>query len=285
MWEPLPSVFHWVLPCRLWFYQSSLPRRWCRSEDSHFNRTLQLRQSCAHGPGLMRAGPAGEKRHTPWYTVHVSPQCPQEIGLPTLPRMVFQGAAISSEHTSQFLPPGNVAELRCSPPLRGSLEQLVRLSPAGVLFQDTELATLITPEASFERLVPLVDYLAAWKLLPDVSRWVLHTVERGYRIQFGSPPPRCNRVNPTLEGPEQALVMEREVDALLREEAIEVVPPHKRESGFYSRYFISSQEGRRVASHFRSASVEPLSQQTEVQDAQNRSCLRSGPRTGLSRSI
>ncbi len=123
------------------------------------------------------------------------------------------------------------------------------------------------------------------ELLPDVSRWVLHTVERGYRIQFGSPPPRCNRVNPTLEGPEQALVMEREVDALLREEAIEVVPPHKRESGFYSRYFISSQEGRRVASHFRSASVEPLSQQTEVQDAQNRSCLRSGPRTGLSRSI
>ncbi len=201
---------------------------------------------------------------------------PSGDGLPTLPRMVFQGAAISSEHTSQFLPPGKVAELRCSPPLRGSLEQLVRLLLPVCCSRTPKLATLITPEASFERLVPLVDYLAAWKLLPDVSRWVLHTVERGYRIQFGSPPPRCNRVNPTLEGPEQALVMEREVDALLREEAIEVVPPHKRESGFYSRYFISSQEGRRVASHFRSASVEPLSQQTEVQDAQNRSCLRSG---------
>ncbi len=38
--------------------------------------------------------------------------------------------------------------------------------------------------------------------------------------------------------PEQALVMEREVDTLLRKEAIEVVPPHERESGFYSRYFI-----------------------------------------------
>ncbi len=54
------------------------------------------------------------------------------------------------------LPPGYVAELRCSPPLRGSLEQLVRLSPAGVPFQDTKLAALITPEASLQRLVPLV---------------------------------------------------------------------------------------------------------------------------------
>ncbi len=115
----------------------------------------------------MRAGPAGEERRTPQYTVPVSPQCPQEIGLPTLPHTVFQGAAISSEHTSQFIPPRNVAELRCSPPLWGSL---------------------ITQEASLERLVPLVDFLAAWKLLPNVSRWVLHTVERGYRIQFGSLP-------------------------------------------------------------------------------------------------
>ncbi len=53
--------------------------------------------------------------------------------------------------------------------------QIVRLSPAAV----PELAALITPEASLETLVPLVDYLAAWILLPNVSRWVLHTVERG----------------------------------------------------------------------------------------------------------
>ncbi len=32
--------------------------------------------------------------------------------------------------------------------------------------------------------------------------------------------------------------MEREVDTLLRKEAIEVAPPQERESGFYSRYFI-----------------------------------------------
>ncbi len=201
-------------------------------------RGLRPRSPDAYGPGLMRAAPSGEERRSPQYAVPVSPQCPQEIGLLTLPRTVFQGAAISSERTSQFLPPGNVAELGCSPPLRGSLEQLVRLSPAGVPFQGTELAARITPEASLERLVPLVDCLAAWKLLPNVSQWVLHTVERGYRIQFGSPPPRFNGMNPTLVGPEQALVMEREVETLLRKEAIEVVPPRERESGFYSRYFV-----------------------------------------------
>ncbi len=51
-------------------------------------------------------------------------------------------------------------------PLWGSLEQLECPSPAGPPLQGTELAALKTPEASLERLVPLVDYLAVWKLLP-----------------------------------------------------------------------------------------------------------------------
>ncbi|KAL0159961.1 hypothetical protein M9458_043686, partial [Cirrhinus mrigala] len=50
--------------------------------------------------------------------------------------------------------------------------------------------------------------------------------------------PPFNGVFPTLVVPEQGLVMEQEVDTLLRKEAIEVVPPQDRESGFYSRYFI-----------------------------------------------
>ncbi|KAI2657538.1 Transposon Ty3-G Gag-Pol polyprotein [Labeo rohita] len=171
----------------------------------------------------------GGKRVAPQYSVSGSPPCPREIALPTLP--VFQGAAVSSEHPPQFFPPGNVAGLGSSPPPRGVL-------PAGQPFQDTVPAAPLTPEASLERLVPLVDHLAAWKLLPNVSAWVLHTVERGYRIQFGAPPPPFNWVSPTLVGPEQGLVMEQEVATLLRKEAIEVVPPHERESGFYSRYFI-----------------------------------------------
>ncbi len=163
--------------------------------------------------------------------VPVSSQCPQEISLLTLP--VFQGAAVSSEHFSQSLPPGNSSGAeRLASPFLGSLEQLERPSPAGPPLQGTELAALSTPEASLERLVPLVDYLAAWKLLPNVSRWVMHTVEQGYR---GALPPPFNGVTPMLVGPEQALVMEQEVSTLLRKEAIEVVPPLDKESGFYSR--------------------------------------------------
>ncbi len=176
----------------------------------------------------MRAGPSGEERCTPHYTVPISPQCPQEISRLTLPVFqgaavsserfsqslpprnvaelggspplrgsleqlgrpspagrqcpqeislltlpVFQGAAVSSERFSQSLPPRNVAELGGSPPLRGSLEQLDRPSPAGPLFQGTELAALSTPEASLKRLVPLVGHPAAWEPLPSVSHWDL----------------------------------------------------------------------------------------------------------------
>ncbi|KAI2648903.1 ATP-dependent RNA helicase DBP9 [Labeo rohita] len=152
----------------------------------------------------------------------------RETVLLTLP--VLQGAAASSEHTPRFLLPGNVAGPGGSPPPRGFQGPLVQVLPAGEPLQDTVLVTQQTPETSLERLVPLVDHLAAWKLLPNVSAWVLRTVERGYRIQFGAPPPPFVGVSPTLVGPEQGLVMEQEVVSLLRKEAIEVVPPHDRES-------------------------------------------------------
>ncbi len=166
----------------------------------------------------------------------ISPQRPLEIVLPTLPE--FQGAAVSRECLSQFFPPGNVAELRASPRLQGSPEQLGRLFPAGPPCQGIDLAAPNTPEATLQRLAPLVDCLAAWKLLPNVSRWVLQTVEKGYLIQFGAPPPPFKGLFLTCVSPEQALVLEQEVSSLLRKEAIEVVPPLDRESGFYSWYFV-----------------------------------------------
>ncbi len=63
-----------------------------------------------------------------------------------------------------------------------------------------------------ERLVPLVDYFAAWKLLPNVFRWVLQTVERGAVL------PPFNEVIPMMVGPKQALVIEQELNTLLRKE-------------------------------------------------------------------
>ncbi|KAL0198941.1 hypothetical protein M9458_007481, partial [Cirrhinus mrigala] len=137
----------------------------------------------------------------------------------------------------------------------------------GVPLQGTELAVHTNPEAGLERLVPLVDYLAPWKLLPNVSAWVLRTVERGYRIKFGAPPPHFNGVFPTVVSPEQGLVMEQEVDTLLRKEAIEVVPPHDRESGFYSRYFIIPKKDGGLRPFFRSEAAETLSHVAEVQNA------------------
>ncbi|KAI2657129.1 Transposon Ty3-G Gag-Pol polyprotein [Labeo rohita] len=176
-------------------------------ERSPSSLAHQLPGDAGHVSGLLRAGPSGAEWGPPHSTVPVSLQCPQEISLPTLP--VLQGAAVSSEPTPQSLPPGNVAELGSSPPLRGSLERLVQSVPAGVLLQGTELAVHTNPEA-----------------------------EQGYHIQFSAPLPPFNGVFPTVVSPEQGLVMEQEVDTLLRKEAIEVVPPQDRESWFYSQYFI-----------------------------------------------
>ncbi len=173
----------------------------------------------------------GRAVYTALHGARLSPQCPQEISLLTLP--VFQGAAVSSERFSQSLPPRNVAELGGSPPLRESLEQLDRPSPAGPPLQGTELAALSTPETSLERLVPLVDYSAAWnccQMCLDGSR----TVEQGYVALCRS-----------LSTGEQALVMEQEVSTLLREETIEVVPALDKEFRFYSRTSLFRGKGLR----------------------------------------
>jgi hypothetical protein len=81
------------------------------------------------------------------------------------------------------------------------------------LLQVTENIT--TPEVSPERLIPLVDYLDAWKGLQNISQWVLNTVEKGYRIQFQYRPPRFSGVTHTLVSPDQDQVMEQEVQSLL----------------------------------------------------------------------
>ncbi len=57
-------------------------------------------------------------------------------------------------------------------------------------------------------------------------------------IQFGSLVyPRFMGVFSTEVAPQQVLVMEQEVKALLEKGAIEYVPHSNRETGFYSRYF------------------------------------------------
>ncbi len=169
----------------------------------------------------------------------ISPQCP---------RRCAQSDARGLRHTS---------------PLRGSIKRIVRAPLGGAPSQGSELLSL-TPEASLERLVPLVDYLAAWKLLPNVSQWVLQTVEKGYRIQFAFPPPRFSGVTPTLAGSGYGTRGESPI----KEEGGHRGGPSSREGiRVLQPVFHSSQEGWQVASDHRSASTEPLSQSAEVQDA------------------
>ncbi len=168
------------------------------------------------GSGLLRVAPTGVEQHTPHHTVPISPQWPQEISLLTL-----------------------LVGLRGSPPLRRSLELLNQPSPASAPLQGKDLATPITPEISLERLLPLVNYLAAWKLMPNVSQWVLHVVEKGYLIQFGSPPRCVCGVIYTLVGHEQAPVIEKGGHR-------GGPSSQERESGFYSGYFIVPKKGRCV---------------------------------------
>ncbi len=66
-------------------------------------RSPRPRSPDAFWPRAYEGRPLWGRAGTLHYTVPVSPQCPQEISLPTLPE--FQGAAVSSERFSQFLPP------------------------------------------------------------------------------------------------------------------------------------------------------------------------------------
>ncbi len=130
--------------------------------------------------------------------------------------------------------------LRCPPPPRRVSEWSVQTHPAGSPFQDVVWTAQrhINPETSLERLVPLVEFLAVWRNLPNISRWGQQTIEKGYQIQFRSRPPRFMGVLSTEVAPQQVLVMEQEVKALLEKGTIEYVPHSNRETGFYSRYFI-----------------------------------------------
>ncbi len=116
---------------------------------------------------------------------------------------------------------------------------------------------------SVSRLIPLVDFLAAWKLLPNISRWILQTVERGYRIRFDSFQRDrsywggCRASSGVGTGSKYSAEEEGHRGGSSSRERIRVLQPVLR----------CSDEGWGVASEFRSASAEPLSHATEVQDA------------------
>ncbi|KAI2664001.1 ORF V: Enzymatic polyprotein [Labeo rohita] len=190
--------------------------------------------ACGLWSGPLRAGPTGEGCGPPHSSVPVSPLCPRETSLPTLP--VLQGAAVSSEPTPQSsarkrsgagelaTPAGVSTAASSAVSCRSSVTGHRTSSSNNTRGQSRETGSL-------SRLFGSVETTAKCICLgPAHCRARLsHSIWRSTAtFQWGL---HCGE-------PRAGLVMEQEVETLLRKEAIEVVPPHDRESGFYSRYFI-----------------------------------------------
>ncbi len=145
---------------------------------------------------------------------------------------VFQGAAVSSERFSQSPLPRNIAEEteKLAAPL-GVSRAAGAAVPCRSYTSGHRICSSKHTRGQSRETDSLSTQFSAWKLLPHLSGWVLHTVEQGYR---GTPPPPFNGVITTLVGLEQALVIKQEASTLLRNEAIKVVPPLDKESAFYS---------------------------------------------------
>lgn len=88
---------------------------------------------------------------------------------------------------------------------------------SGFLNVHPPLSSQHASEIILKRLISKVEFLAVWNLLPNMSQWVLHTVEKGYIIQFDSQPPTFDTVLLTVK------------------EAIELSP--ERHASFYSQHF------------------------------------------------
>ncbi len=97
---------------------------------------------------------------------------------------------------------------------------------------------VIAAHPTTEQLKPLRQFISAWKVIPVISRWLLNVIERGYTLQFRRRPPRFNGVVQSLTSPRNAQALRQEIGCLLEKGAVERVPPHELESGFYSRYFV-----------------------------------------------
>lgn len=94
--------------------------------------------------------------------------------------------------------------------------------------------------SNIEKIIPLTDHSAAWQLLPNVSHWVLNNIKKVYRIQFAPCPPHFDSVLLTVVHTGQLPLKS------LSWTKVPLVPLPKRESGFYSWYFLVPKEDGRL---------------------------------------
>lgn len=94
------------------------------------------------------------------------------------------------------------------------------------------------PPPQHALMPPVSSHLSAWSALPAASYWVINTIKRGYTLQFARRPPRFGGVIMTEVSEQSAPLLRAEISSLLAKQAVEIVPEERRNSGFYSRYFL-----------------------------------------------
>lgn len=84
---------------------------------------------------------------------------------------------------------------------------------------------------------PLTHRIATWHIHVTCP-WVLSTIEHGYKIQFARKPPSFQGLTPSVVNTNSVRILREEIEALLQQNAVKIIPPHVARSGFYSRYFV-----------------------------------------------
>ncbi len=235
---------------------------WRRTCGPCFRPRRLWRSPDAHGPGLMRVAPAGGELFSPRFPVPVPRQCPQEVGLPTLVtgHSDLQRAYISVSSawkcgTEMLATPSGVSRTassavpcRCAiPGRRTSCSDYTR-------GQSRETGSLSKPFGSMETTAKCVTMGPAdcRERLQNPVRFSTASIQRGYSHSGG---PRAGSGNGTRSRHS------------LEEGGHRGGPSPRKGVWVLQPVLHSPKEGWGVASDFRSASAEPLSHATEVQDA------------------
>lgn len=82
----------------------------------------------------------------------------------------------------------------------------------------------------------LSHFLPKWKEI-TTDFWVLDVIENGYKLEFVKKPPFLG-IKETRVPSHQKDLIGKEIEALLEKNAIEIVPEHQIQSGFYSTLFL-----------------------------------------------
>ena len=85
-------------------------------------------------------------------------------------------------------------------------------------------------------------HMKAWEACVR-SKWVLRTIQHGYRLQFRTAPPMFREIVYSHARGEAAQILQGEIATLLMKGAVRIVPPDQSHAGFYSRYFLVPKKG------------------------------------------